>query len=89
MLGALAGVDAGTTGGLTEALTGMGIPRHEAARYEGRVLEGGVLLSVHCEDPGWVKVGMDILRETGAKDVAFTGEEGGGGSAKVGRMSGD
>jgi len=87
ILGALAGVDAGEAGGLTEALMGIGIPRHEAARYEGRVLEGSVLLSVYCEDPGWVKVGMDILRETGAKDVSFTGE-GGAGSAKVGRTAG-
>jgi len=68
-------------------LTGMGIPKHEAARYEGRVLEGGVLLSVSCQDPNWVKLGMEVLRETSAKDVSFTGEAGSG-SARVGKMAG-
>jgi len=85
ILGALAGVE--DEGGVTGALTGMGIPKHEAARYEGRVLEGGVLLSVNCEDPGWVKVGLEVLRETSAKDVSFTGEAGSG-SARVGKMAG-
>lgn len=86
ILGALAG--AGDETGVTGALTGMGIPKQEAARYEGRVLEGAVLLSVHCEDPGWVKLGMDVLRETSAKDVSFTGEAGAG-SARVGKATGD
>src|SRR5579872_3117339 len=49
IMAALAGVGAGgAIGGLTGALIGMGIPEYEAKRYEGRVKEGGILLSVHC-----------------------------------------
>ena len=51
IMAALAGVGAGgAIGGITGALIGMGIPEYEAKRYEGRVKEGGILLSVHCDD---------------------------------------
>src|SRR5277367_5040237 len=50
IMAALAGVGAGgAVGGFIGALVGMGIPEYEAKRYEGRVKEGGTLLSVHCE----------------------------------------
>src|SRR5207342_1749946 len=49
IMAALAGVGVGgAVGGLIGALVGMGIPEYEAKRYEGRVKDGGVLLSVHC-----------------------------------------
>src|SRR5258706_9495382 len=49
IMGALAGLGGGgAVGGLIGALVGMGIPEYEAKRYEGRLKEGGVLLSVHC-----------------------------------------
>jgi uncharacterized membrane protein len=51
IMGALAGLGVGAaTGGLIGALVGMGIPEYQAKRYEGRVKEGGILLSVHCDD---------------------------------------
>jgi len=75
IMGALAGAGVGgAVGGLIGALVGMGIPEYEAKRYEGRVREGGVLLSVHADDSTWVKRGKDILRDTGADDVSSTGE---------------
>ena len=75
IMAALAGVGVGgAVGGLTGALIGMGIPEFEAKRYEGRVKEGGILLSVHCDDSGWVKRAKDILEATGAQDVSSTGE---------------
>src|SRR6195256_2602633 len=50
IMGALAGLGVGgAVGGLVGALVGMGIPEFEAKRYEGRVKDGGVLLSVHCD----------------------------------------
>src|SRR5580658_2986109 len=50
IMAALAGVGVGgTVGGLIGALVGMGIPEYEAKRYEGRIKDGGVLLSVHCD----------------------------------------
>jgi hypothetical protein len=46
-MGALAGLGVGgAVGRLVDALVGLGIPEHEANRYEGRVKERGVLLSV-------------------------------------------
>jgi hypothetical protein len=71
----LAGAGAGgAIGGLAGALIGMGIPEYEAKRYEGRVKNGGILLSVHCDSSEWTKKAKDILERTGAEDVASTGE---------------
>jgi hypothetical protein len=52
----------------------MGIPEYEAKRYEGRVKHGGILLSVHCDNHDWAKRGEEILKRTGAEDVASTHE---------------
>jgi hypothetical protein len=72
---ALAGAGAGgAIGGLTGALVGMGIPEYEAKRYEGRVKDGGILLSVHSDDSQWAKRAKEILEHTGAQDVSSTGE---------------
>ncbi len=77
ILGTLAGAGAGgAVGGLIGALVGMGIPEYEAKRYEGRVREGGILLSVHCDNSDWVSRAKEILKRTGAQDVASTGEAG-------------
>ncbi len=75
IMAALAGVGAGgALGGVVGALVGMGIPEYEAKRYEGRVKNGGILLSVHCDSSEWTKKAKKILEETGAEDVSSTGE---------------
>src|SRR5213082_528355 len=75
IVAALAGAGAGgAIGGLTGALIGMGIPEYEAKRYEGRVKEGGILLSVHSDNSDWTRKAKDILERTGADDVSSTGE---------------
>ena len=53
----------------------MGIPEYEAKRYEGRVKEGGILLSVHCDESEWVSKAKDILKQVGAEDIASAGEK--------------
>ena len=80
-LGWLAGIGAlaivgvgGALGGLVGAMVGMGMPEYEAKRYEGRIKEGGILLSVHCDNSDWVKRAKEILKETGAEDIASAGE---------------
>jgi len=71
----LAGMGAGgAIGGTTGALVGLGIPEYEAKRYEGRMRKGGILLSVHADDDEWVSKAKQILEQTGAEDIASTGE---------------
>jgi len=75
IMAALAGAGAvGIAGGLIGAMIGLGIPEYEAKRYEGMVKEGGILLSVHCDNSDWVKKAKAILERTGAHDIASTGE---------------
>lgn len=75
IMAALAGAGVGgIVGGLAGALIGLGIPEYEAKRYEGRVKDGGTLLSVHSETSDWTKRAKQILEETGAQDISSTGE---------------
>jgi hypothetical protein len=75
IVAALAGVGVGgAVGGIAGALIGMGIPEYEAKRYEGRIKKGGILLSVHSDNSEWTKRAKKILEDTGAEDVASTGE---------------
>lgn len=75
IVAALAGLGVGgAVGGLIGALVGMGIPEYEAKRYEGRVKNGGVLLSVHCDTSDEVSKAEDLLKETGAEDISSAGE---------------
>jgi len=75
ILAALAGAGAGAVaGGLVGFLTGLGMPEYEAKRYEGRVKQGGILLSVHCDNSDWVKRAKQILESTGAQDISSSGE---------------
>jgi hypothetical protein len=72
---ALAGVGVGgAVGGLIGALVGMGIPEYEAKRYEGHIKAGGVLLSVHCDTSEMITRAKDLLKHTGAQDIASTTE---------------
>lgn len=82
IMAALAGAGVGgAIGGLTGALVGMGIPEYEAKRYEGRVKDGGILLSVHSDNSDETKKAKDILESTGAQDISSTGETRGDKSA--------
>jgi hypothetical protein len=76
IVGMLAGAGAGgAVGTLVGALVGMGIPEYEAKRYEGRVRDGGVLLTVHCDSSEEVKRAKGLLEQTGAQDIASSGEK--------------
>ena len=75
IIGALTGVGSGgVVRGMIGALIGMGIPEYEAKRYEGRIKEGGILLSVHCDDGDWAAKAKQVLHDTGAEDIASAGE---------------
>src|SRR6202011_4689269 len=75
IMGALAGLGVGgAVGGLIGALVGMGIAEYRAKRYEGRIKEGGVRLSVHCDTSEEVKRAKKMLEQTGAQDISSTGD---------------
>jgi hypothetical protein len=75
IVGALAGLGAGSAvGGLVGGLVGMGIPEYEAKRYEGRVKDGGVLLSVLAASAPLVNRAKAILKNTGAEDISSADE---------------
>jgi hypothetical protein len=77
IMGALAGVGAGgAVGGIAGALIGLGIPEHAAKRYEVRIKEGGILLSVHADNAAWAKRAKEILERTGAQEISATGAGG-------------
>jgi hypothetical protein len=75
IMAALAGAAGGAAaGGLTGALIGMGIPEYEAKRYEGKVKDGNILLSVHTEDSNERDRAKKILEAGGAVDISYTAE---------------
>lgn len=75
IMAALAGAGVGgVVGGISGALIGLGIPEYEAKRYEGYLKEGGILLSAHCSTSEEVSAAKDILKQSGATDIAATGE---------------
>jgi hypothetical protein len=75
ILAALSGAAVGAAvGGIAGGLIGLGIPELEAKRYEGKIREGNILLSVHAEDSDEVNQAEKIFRECDAEDICTTGE---------------
>jgi hypothetical protein len=73
LVAALGGAAIGATvGGIAGGLIGLGIPEHEAKRYEGKVREGNILISVHCENPGEGDRAEQILEAAGVSDISNT-----------------
>jgi hypothetical protein len=54
----------------------MGIPEYEAKRYEGKVKEGNILISVHTEDSTERDRAKEIFSRAGAEDISYTEEAG-------------
>lgn len=72
----LAGASVGTAvGALGGALVGYGIPEYTATRYESRVKEGGVLVSIHCNTSEERDLAKRLLTELGASDISSTTEK--------------
>jgi len=74
-MAALSGAAAGAAlGGVTGALIGFGIPEYEARRYEGKIKEGNVLISVHADNSTERERARTIFEEAGAEDISCTEE---------------
>lgn len=85
ILAALSGAAVGAAvGGLTGTLIGLGIPEYEAKRFEGKIREGGILISVHADNGEWVNRAKRILKESGIDDISSSGEAGAQTKSNVG-----
>ena len=75
IMAALGGAAVGTAaGGLVGGLIGMGIPEFEAKRYDAKIREGNILISVHTEDSKQRDAAKDIFKRFNADDIS-TGSE--------------
>ncbi len=75
IMAALSGAALGATvGGIAGGLIGLGIPEIEAKRYEGKIREGNILISVHTENSEEITRAKDILTRAKAHAICVTGE---------------
>lgn len=67
---AIGGAAAGATvGGIAGALVGMGLPEIEAKRYESKVKDGNILISVHAKNSDEISSAKEILEGHDARDI--------------------
>lgn len=55
---------------LIGSLRRLGVPEHEIESFQGRLKDGGLLLSVLCDDCEWAARACEIFEQTGAERVA-------------------
>jgi uncharacterized protein (TIGR02271 family) len=76
IMAALSGAAVGAaTGGIAGGLIGLGIPEYEAKRYENRVREGNILVSVHSDNAEETRRAKEIFERNGAEDIGSAREE--------------
>jgi hypothetical protein len=75
IIAALSGAAIGAAvGGVAGGLIGLGIPELEAKRYEGKIKDGNILISVHTDNSDEITRAKDIFTKAGAQDICTTGE---------------
>jgi hypothetical protein len=75
LMAALSGAAVGgAAGGVVGALLGFNLPEYEARRYKGKIREGNILISVHCERDDAAHRAKSIFDQAGAYDIASRGE---------------
>jgi hypothetical protein len=75
ILAALSGAAVGAAvGGIAGALIGAGIPEVEAKRYEAKLRDGRILISVNATDSKQVAIAKQIFKDAGAEDIASAAE---------------
>ena len=76
VMAALSGAAIGAgAGGIIGALVGLGIPEYEAKRYEAKLKEGNILISVHSDNSDETSRAKEIFERAGAEDISTTSEE--------------
>lgn len=75
IVAALSGAAIGATvGGIAGGLIGLGIPELEAKRYEGKIKDGNILISVHTENSAEIARAKEIFTQSGGQNICTTGE---------------
>jgi len=75
IMAALGGAAIGTAaGGIIGALVGLGIPEFEAKRYDAKIREGNILISVHTEDSKQRDVAKEVFKRNNADDISSASE---------------
>jgi hypothetical protein len=75
VLSALGGLGLGATvGGATGGLIGYAIPEFEAKRFEGKVVGGGILVSVHVGGRSAQRRAYEVFTKHGGEDMAVADE---------------
>lgn len=73
---AIGGAFAGATvGSIAGALVGMGLPEIEAKRYESKVKDGNILISVHTKNSDEESRAKEILKDLDACDICTASME--------------
>jgi hypothetical protein len=54
---------------LLSSLRGLGLPEADIESFENRLKDGGLLLSVQCDDGYWAARACEIFAQTGAERV--------------------
>lgn len=74
VVAALSGVVfSATVGTISRSLVALGVSEPEAKRYEDKIKEGNILLSVHTDDVGDIARARDIFEQAGAQYICATG----------------
>lgn len=75
IMAALGGAAVGTaTGGVVGGLVGMGMPEFEAKRYDAKIREGNILISVHAQSGQQKDVAKDVFKRNNADDISTASE---------------
>lgn len=70
IMAALGGAAIGATvGGIAGGLIGLGIPEFEAKRYEGKLKDGAILISVHADTDEEIESAEEIFENEGGEDI--------------------
>jgi uncharacterized protein (TIGR02271 family) len=76
IMAALSGAAVGAaTGGIAGGLIGLGIPEYEAKRYENRIREGNILVSVHSDSAEETRRAKEIFERNGGEDIGVARED--------------
>jgi hypothetical protein len=64
----------GVAGGLATALIRVGIPEGETGEYTAKIMQGGALLSVQCDDAEEAEVARQLQSDTGGTNIFLAGQ---------------